>query len=80
MSSNEASQHPREIIQAEQAAYLDDLLESTLEWPVDVRIVYRELRTQLFKWGIIEAKDVVDESGIGSHDIYSRGRVASVLR
>jgi len=64
---------PPEIIDAERAAYLDALAGPDPEWPPDVRVVYHQLQDRLFEMGL-EAQDVVDDCGIGSHDIYGRFR------
>jgi AraC-like DNA-binding protein len=64
---------PPEIIDAERAAYLDALAGPDPEWPPDVRVVYGDLRDRLSEMDL-EAQDVVDGCGIGSHDIYGRFR------
>ncbi len=75
MSSGAFTSDPQKIIEAERAAYLDDLPEPESDWPPDVRAVYETLRERLFDWGeIVEAQEVVDECGIGSHEIYGRFR------
>jgi len=66
--------NPQQIIEAERAAYLDELPEPEPDWPPDVRAVYRTLRDRLFDWEGVEAQDVIEDCGIGSHDVYSRFR------
>ena len=68
------STKPLQIIDAEQAAYVDELPEPDPNWPPDVRTVYRALRDRLFDWEGGEAQEVLDDCGIGSHDVYSRFR------
>lgn len=64
----------QEVIEAERTAYLEGLPEPQPNWPPDVRVVYRTVVDQLFDWGGVEAQEVLEECGIGSHDIYSRFR------
>lgn len=64
---------PPEIIEGEKTAYLEAFPASNPDWPPDVRAVYRDLRNHLFDMGL-EAQSVVENCGIGSHDIYSRFR------
>jgi len=64
---------PPEIIEREKAAYRETLSPPDPDWPSDVRAVYGELQDRLFEMGL-EAQSVVDDCGIGSHDIYGRFR------
>lgn len=64
---------PQQVIEAERAAYLDELPGPELDCPPDVGAVYRVVLSRLFDWEI-QAQDVVEDCGIGSHDIYSRFR------
>lgn len=73
MSTASDRRAPSEIIEAERTAYVGDLPESEPDWPPDVCTVYRALRDRLFDWGV-EAQEVIDDCGIGGHDIYSRFR------
>lgn len=73
MSPAEDRRAASEIIEAERTAYLETLSAPEPDWPPDVRIVYETLCDRLFQWGV-EAQAVVEECGIGGHDIYSRFR------
>jgi AraC-like DNA-binding protein len=64
---------PSEIIKTNRTAYLNELPEPVPDWPPDVRAVHGELRDRLFEMGL-EAQSVVDDCGIGGHDIYGRFR------
>lgn len=72
MSLTGPPQDPQQIVEKERRAYLDELPTPDPDWPPDVRVVYRILRERLFDWGGVQARDVVEECGIRSHDIYSR--------
>lgn len=73
MSPDDEGRAPSEIIEAERAAYIEHLPELESNWPWDVRMVYEELLHRLFDWEeVIEAQAVVEDCGIGGHDIYSR--------
>lgn len=62
---------PQQIVEAEQAAYRDELSAPEPDWPPDVRAVYETLHHRLFDVRL-EAQNVVKDCGIGSRDIYSR--------
>lgn len=67
--------NPRQIIEAERSAYIEEHLpEPESDWPPDVRVVYEALRDRLFDWNGVEAQEVIKNCGIRSHDIYSRFR------
>lgn len=73
MSPDARDRSPYEIIEEERDAYLEELPAADPDWPTDVRIVYQELRDRLFDWGGgVEARDVLDDCGIGTHNIYGR--------
>ena len=62
---------PYEIIEQEKEAYLEALPEPDPDWPPDVRIIYETLQDRLFELGL-RAQDVVEDCGIGDHNIYTR--------
>lgn len=62
---------PSEIIERETTAYRETVPAPDPDWPVDVRIVYKKLRGQLFDEELV-IQDVLDDCGLGSHDTYSR--------
>jgi AraC-like DNA-binding protein len=62
---------PQHIVEAERAAYHDELPAPAPDWPPDVRAVYDILLDRLFDIGLT-AQAVVEDCGIGSHSIYSR--------
>ena len=65
---------PQHIVEAERAAYHDELPAPAPDWPPDVRAVYETLLDRLFDWKDVQAQEVVVECGIGSRDIYGRFR------
>lgn len=51
MPPDDDERAPREVIEAERTAYLENLPEPGSDWPPDVRAVYETLRERLFEWG-----------------------------
>ena len=74
MSTHSTSKTPHEIIEEEKEAYLDELPEPDPDWPVDVRLIYEEIRARMFEWEGVEAQKILGDLEIKSNDAYSRFR------
>lgn len=66
-----SAEAPSEIIERETTAYRETVPTPDPDWPLDVRIVYKKLRGQLFDEELV-IQNALDDWGLGNHDPYSR--------
>lgn len=71
MSNTDKRSSPREIIETEKAAYLNELTPPDPDWPSDMRVMYEDLFDHLFDMGL-KISDVKERCGIGNNNISCR--------
>jgi len=60
-----------EIVSEERQRFLQALPPPDAAWPVDVRLVYREVNRCVLDEGVT-AQEIVADCGLRSHDVYTR--------
>ena len=59
------------MLREEREKFLQALPHPDAAWPVDVRLVYREVNRRVLD-GDVTAKEIVADCGLRSHDVYTR--------